>query len=67
MIKFSKKTIFILLLINGIMTGVSLSDVNWGLFNKEYLKEGLLPAIFLLLTTSFLIQYIKIIKEEKGN
>jgi len=65
MIKFSKKHIFVLLLVNSIMLGVSLSDVDWSLFSRSYFKEGLLPSIFLLLTINFLVQYVQVLKDEK--
>ena len=62
MIQFSKKQIFLLLVGNCILLGISLSDSDWNLFSDPYVKEGLLPVLFLIMSIYFLIRYVLIIK-----
>jgi hypothetical protein len=65
--KPSKKTLFFLILFMAILTGISLGGVNWKIVEegKNIFNEFLLPGLFIGLSFSFLIPYLKIIKEER--
>lgn len=65
MIKFSKKTAFILMITITIGLGFSLNNVNWENINGNIYNELKLPSICLSLSIYFMLYYVKILKEEK--
>tara|TARA_R110000787_G_scaffold17133_7_gene54079 strand:+ start:318 stop:527 length:210 start_codon:yes stop_codon:yes gene_type:complete len=66
--KPKKKTLLVLMILTSMFGGLTLSWVNWGVFetgkNIEIYNEIELPLIFLLLAFVFMIPYVKKIKEE---
>ncbi len=69
MIKFSKKTLFFLMVLMCIMGGITLSMVDWEVFNDgagiDIYREIDLPLIFLGLAFGFMFPYVKKLKEEE--
>jgi hypothetical protein len=64
MIKLSKKTAFILMVIMSLGLMFSLISVKWENINENLIKELKLPFLSLLLTIYYIIYYVRILKEE---
>lgn len=66
--KPSKFYLFILMLFTAIMGGISLSFIDWDIIEKgkgiDIYNQIDLPVIFFLLSISFMIPYVKKLKEE---
>ncbi len=67
MIKLSKLTLFLLILINSTLSGIFFATVNWsGLLDGVIsIREIQLPILFFLLSIYFVFPYVKIIKSDK--
>jgi len=65
--KPSKNTLFFLMFLSTIFGGITFSIVDWSVFEsgKGIIAELQLPVIFLALAFSFMIPYVKKLKEEK--
>lgn len=68
--KPSKKILLVLMILMSVFGGLTLSQVNWGVFetgkNIEIYNEIDLPIIFLLLAFVFMTSYIKKLKKENN-
>ena len=69
MIKFSKATLFILMVSMCVLGGVSFAVIDWDIIETgkgiDIYNEIDLPIIFLLLAFSFMLPYVKKVKEEQ--
>lgn len=69
--KPSKKTLLVLMILMSSLGGISLSMVNWEIFNTakgiEIYREINLSLIFIVLAFYFMFPYVKKLKEEREN
>ena len=65
--KLSKLTLFILTFLMALFGGLTLNGVDWVAIEtrSDLIKELQLPLIFLVLSFSFMISYVKKIRENK--
>lgn len=66
MFKFSKKALFVLILVNTICAGISFSNIDWeNMENGNKIWDEIhLTVTFILLAFSFVFPYIKEIKKD---
>jgi len=64
--EFSKLTLFILMMVNSTLGGISLSFVDWSVFEtgQGIYDEIQLPVLFFLLSLFFMFPYVKKLKED---
>ncbi len=69
--KPSKIVLFVLMLFTAIMSGVSFSFIDWDIIENgkgiDVYNQIDLPILFFVLSISFMIPYVKKIKEEKDS
>ena len=67
--KPSKKILLVLMILTSIMGGLTFIGIDWGVFEIgkgiDIYNQIDLPIIFLLLSISFMIPYVKKLKEKK--
>lgn len=59
--KFNRTTLFVIMLLMSICSGISIYMINWDVFEKNegIFREIHLPIIFIGLTFFFMVNYVK--------
>ena len=67
MIKFNKTTLFVIIFITSVSTGISLNLIDWDNINSglSFIKEFHLTILLTAIALYFVFPYVKSLKESK--